>query len=95
MPRKSTLKVVTDETKPHKASVREAADSGDQRALLVALRSRIASDIDNPRTPARDLAALSRKLLEIARELASIDAAEEGDDIGEAASVPDEEWASS
>jgi len=76
-------------------TVKSAAESGIQRDLLVALRSRIAADIDNPNTPARDVAALSRRLLEIARELELLDAAEKADDIGEAAATPDKEWASS
>ena len=76
-------------------TVKSAAESGIQRDLLVALRSRIAADIDNPNTPARDVAALSRRLLEIAREIELLDAAEKADDIGEAAATPDQDWASS
>lgn len=77
------------------ASVRAAAETGDRKQLLVALRSRIARDIDNPSTPSRDLAALSRRLLEIARELEMLAAEDKVDDIGEAAATPDQEWASS
>jgi hypothetical protein len=58
----------------------------------VALRARIASDIDNPNTPARDIASLSRRLLEIAKDLEQLDAEARLDDIGEAAATPDEEW---
>jgi hypothetical protein len=43
----------------------------------------------------RALAALSRRLLEIARELEALDAEGSGDDIGNAAATPDERWASS
>lgn len=65
-----------------------AAQSGDPRALLVALRDNIASAIDEG-VPARDLAALSRRLMEIDREISVIDAkeAEEGED---GAPIPDE-----
>jgi hypothetical protein len=76
-------------------TVKSAAESGDRRALLTALRSRLAADIDNPNTPPRDLAALSRRLLEIARDLEMLAAAEKADDIGEAAATPDQDWASS
>jgi hypothetical protein len=73
-------------------TVRAAADSGVRRDLLVAMRSRIASDIDDPNTPARDLAALSRRLLEIAKDIEAIDAHDKGDEVGDAAATPDEEW---
>jgi hypothetical protein len=58
-------------------SVHAAADGGKRRELLVALRSRIAKDIDNPNTPARDVAALSRRLLEIAKDLEALDVEDE------------------
>ena len=92
-----TLRAVKDGAgAPRKqATVHAAAEGGSRRELLVALRSRIATGIDNPNTPARDLAALSLRLLDIARELELLDAAEKADDIGEAAATPDQDWASS
>jgi hypothetical protein len=93
---KPPLKVVTNETPPRRATtVKAAAESGTRRDLLAALRARIAADIDNLNTPPRDLAALSRRLLEIAREIEALDAEAGTDDIGEAAATPDEEWAPS
>jgi hypothetical protein len=53
-------------------SVATAASSGDERALLVALRDRIAGAISDG-CAARDLASLSRRLLEVSRELADLD----------------------
>jgi hypothetical protein len=44
--------------------------------LLVALRSRVASAIDDPETPARDLASLTRRMQEVCRDIAAIDAEE-------------------
>jgi hypothetical protein len=91
------LRVVTGKTpRPRRQalSVKRAADSGERRHLLVALRGRIAADIDNPGTPPRDLAALSRRLLEIVKEIELLDAEARLDDIGEAAATPDEDWAS-
>lgn len=98
MSRKTPLRVVADgdaatgKKKPP-LTVKSAAETGTRRDLLVSLRARIAQDIDNPNTPARDLAALSRRLLEIAKEIEAIDAHEEKDEVGAAADVPDEEWA--
>lgn len=95
MARKPSLKVVAEGEAPQRSkpmTVKAAADSGKRRDLLVALRARIAADIDNPNTPPRDLAALSRRLLEIAREIEALDAEETLDDIGEAAAIPDEKW---
>jgi len=94
----SSLRVVTGKTplRPRSrktATVKTAADSGVRRDLLVALRARIAADIDNQNTPPRDLAALSRRLLEIVKDIEALDAEARMDDIGEAAATPDEEWA--
>jgi len=71
----------------------KAAAAGSYRDLLVALRDNIAGQIDEG-IQARDLASLSRRLLEISKEIEAIDAADKGDDIGEAAVTPDEEWGS-
>lgn len=69
-------------------SVKSAAASS-YRDLLVALRDSIAGQIDGG-ILARDLAALSRRLMEISKELEALDAAEKGDGIGEAADTADE-----
>lgn len=68
--------------KPVPTSVTAAAKAGDHRALLVAMRDRVATDVENPNTSTRDLAALTRRLMEISKEIESMDAraAEEGDD---------------
>lgn len=91
------LAAVTDgATAPAKAervlTVQAAAESNDQRKLLVAMRARIADAVGDPNTPARDLAALTRRLLEIAKDLKALDAAEDGDDVSRAAATPDEAW---
>lgn len=65
------------------------AAAGSRRELLEALRDRIAADIDEG-VPARDLASLSRRLLDISAELDSLD--DVSDDITHAAAVPDEVW---
>lgn len=45
--------------------------------MLIATRDRIAVTLDNPETPARDLASLSKRLMEISREIEKLQAAEE------------------
>ena len=87
------LRVVAAGERPaptRKLSVTEAASSGTARELLVALRDRVAKDVENPNTPARDLAALSRRLMEISREIEALDAraAEDADD----GATPDDAW---
>lgn len=76
---------------PKPASVADAAESGSHRDLLVAMRARIARAVANPDCPPRDLAALTRRLQEIAKEIEQIDirSKQEGDQGG---FVADEEW---
>ena len=97
MPRKPPpLRAVQpDDPAPRRVrkTVGAAAEGGDRLELLEALRLRISTTVDDPNTPPRDLAALSRRLLEIAREIEAIRAADDdSDDIGRAAATPDEEW---
>lgn len=81
-----------DETAPPKPkTVTEAARRGSTRELLVAMRDRVAKDVENPNTPARDLAALTRRLMEITKEIEVIDAkAEQESEGGEP--TADEPW---
>ena len=58
-------------------SVLDATECGDNRDVMVTLRRRLAASIDSPETPARDLAALSRRLLEVDRTIREIDLARE------------------
>lgn len=69
--------------------IAQAAASGSRRDLLVAMRDAIADDLDAG-VPARDLASLTRRLLEITKEIEAIDAATSGDRVGQAADTPDE-----
>lgn len=91
--RKAPLKVVPQGARARRQkSVRQAAESGSARELLVAMRTRLAVQIDDPNTPARDLAALTRRMWEFAKQIEALDAADKVDDIGAAAATPDEEW---
>lgn len=71
-------------------SVKDAASKGTPRELLVALRDRIAEDLDSRATLARDLASLSKRLMELQREIAAIDAQAEQE--GKGGAVPDEDF---
>jgi len=92
---KSPLRAVRpDEKAPPKdepKTVLEAAESGDRVAELVQIRRVIAKALDNENTSPRDLAALSRRQMEISREIEALkrqrlEAAEQGAISG------DEEW---
>lgn len=93
--RKTPLRAVKADEKPKppiKAkTVIEAAESGSHRDLLVAMRERIARTVSDPGCPPRDLAALTRRLQDIAKEIEVIDlrAKEEAKDDAVSA---DEEW---
>jgi hypothetical protein len=78
--RKKTLTVV------------QAATRGTYQELLAALRLRVATAIESPNAHPRDLAALSRQLLEISKELQATNTAGEDDQVGQAAATPDEPW---
>jgi acyl-CoA hydrolase len=61
---------------PAKASrltVAQAAETGDHRALLVAMRERIAASVSSADCPPRDLAALTRRLQDVAKEIEALD----------------------
>ena len=67
-------------------SVADAAKGGSRRDLLVAMRDRIATAVSAPDCPPRDLAALTRRLQDIAKDIETIDlrAREEGADAADA-----------
>jgi hypothetical protein len=91
----SKLRAVSPDEKPPTRkqflSVLDAVADGEQRDQLVAMRTRVAKAIDDPNIRGADLAALTRRLLEIGRELEALDAkaAEEDED---ADVIPDAAW---
>ena len=96
MTARRSLKVVAAGEKPSKRpakNVLDAAQGGDRLELLVAMRARVATAVSDVNTPARDLAALTRRLLEIANEIKAIEAEREESRDGH--EVPDEEFDSS
>ena len=75
----SKLRVVNpDEPAPVEPAAKRvgaAAKGGDRLELLVAMRDRIAKAVESDDTPPRDLASLSRRLQEIAKEIDVLKAA--------------------
>lgn len=77
----TALRAVSDDEKPtrrpRQKTVTEAAAKGTTLELLVAMRERVAKAVEDPKTPPRDLASLTRKLLEIQREIEGIQTRDE------------------
>lgn len=94
MPTKRPLRAVDpDERRVPKApaTILEAAESGSRVEELRAMRRRLAKALDDPNTLARDLAALSRRQLEIGKEIDSIVIAED-EDHSVVVNADDEAW---
>lgn len=72
-------------------TILEAAELGSRIEELRAMRRRIARALDEPNTPARDLAALSRRQIEIGREIEAIEVAED-EDHSVVVTTDDETW---
>lgn len=71
-------------------TVAEAADAGSTREMLVAMQTRIAKAVDDPNTAARDLASLTKRLVEVTRDIEAIDVKDSQEtDSGE---TGDESW---
>lgn len=70
-------------------SVLEAADAGSRLDELVQMRRVIARAIDNENTSARDLAALSRRQIEISKEIDALKR-QQAEGASDASSVSDE-----
>ena len=91
--RRAPLKAVkaTDRPVPAKPkTITQAANEGTERELLVAMRQRIAKAVESELTSPRDLAALSKRLMEIVREIETLDARseQEGGESDRPADVP-------
>jgi len=85
------LTAVDDSREPAPVmSVSEAAESGSRVAELRAMRRVIAFRLDDATTAARDLASLSKRQMDISREIEELMTDAEGDELGKAADSPDE-----
>jgi len=90
-PRKrANLRSVTPDEKAPPKLLTEAAGAGDSRAMLVAMREIVAARVQDKNTSARDLAALTRRLMEINNDIQALDSAAGEGNIGEAAATPDD-----
>ena len=69
----------------------DAAEQGDRLGELRAMRLILARKVNDETTPARDLAALTRRLMEVGREVEELEAvaSQEG---GDGNVVPDQEF---
>lgn len=75
MPRSNLRAVGVDEKpKARPKTVTQAAEGGTARELLVAMRTRIAKAVESEATQARDLAALTKRLMDIVNEIKALDA---------------------
>jgi len=72
-------------------TVLEASESGDRIAEMTAMRRVIAKALDNENTSPRDLAALSRRQIELSREIDSL-RRQKAEEAAEDDVSADEEW---
>ena len=94
MAARKPLRAVSAGEKPEPkrpSTILEAAELGSRIEELRAMRRRIARALDDPNTPARDLAALSRRQLEIGKEIEAIVIAED-EDHSVVVNTDDEAW---
>ncbi len=87
---RNTLRAVApDEVPPPRRdfTVTEAAKEGTARDLLAAMRDRIAKAVEDEHTSPRDLAALTKRLGEMVREIEAIDARES--EVAESVAIED------
>ena len=89
--RKTPLRVVEPEERARPSTILEAAEQGSRIEELKAMRRRLAVALDDPNTPARDLAALSRRQLEIGKEIEAIVVSED-EDHSVVVNADDEVW---
>lgn len=85
------LRAVEPDEKPSKkiTSVLEASEDGSRLDELIQIRKVIARAIDNENTSPRDLAALSRRQIEISKEIEALRRQKTEED-SDAANVADE-----
>lgn len=79
------------ETPGRPLSIMEAVARGDRLAELVATHKRIARAVEDEATPPRDLASLTRRQLEISKEIEAL-RRQQGEEGAESVVVPDEGW---
>ena len=73
MPAKKRLRAVEEGERLDLTTVLAAAEQGTVMDEMKAVRAVLARAIDNPETSARDLAALTRRHLEVSREVRALE----------------------
>lgn len=96
MPRKSLRVVSEDEqaTPRPPMTVSEAAEFGTRLDELIAIRSVLARAVDSETTSPRDLAALTRRQIEVSREIDALRIQEEAEAVeaGKSGAITDKRW---
>ena len=90
----SALRAVKPGEKPPEKpplTITQAVAAGDRLAELEATHRRVASAVQNESTPARDLASLTRRQLEISKEIDAL-RRQKADKENEGAIAQDEAW---
>lgn len=89
------LRAVPDEVDAPGApvlSVLQAVTEGSSKQVLVAMRARLAVAFDSPETPARDLAAMARRMTDLDDRIRAIELAEKEQAVEQDADTEDEAW---
>ena len=91
---KPALRAVDEGERPasRHTTIESASVAGSVVDELRLTRARIARTLDDPNCPPRDLASLSKRLLEIGREIEAIEAKDRQEAEEDHAATPDEEW---
>lgn len=76
---------------PRRMTVDDAARDGSDLELLMAMRDRVATQVADPNCPPRDLAALTRRLEELRKEIAA-ERLRLKEEAADAEVVADEAW---
>lgn len=75
MPKRALRAVGPDDmppAPPKKLTITEAIDAGDRLAELAAVHMRIGRAVQDEETPARDLASLTRRQMEVSKEIEAL-----------------------
>ena len=75
-----------------KLTVAQAAASGDHHLLLTSMRERIARAVSDPECPPRDLASLTRRLQDIAKEIDVMELRMKEEAFDDHQDTSDEQW---
>lgn len=73
-------------------SVLQAVTEGSSKQVLVAMRARLAVAFDSPETPARDLAAMARRMTDLDDRIRAIELAEKEQAVEQESDTEDEAW---